>query len=365
MEITIGDPRNIMKKQLLCITPDLSQSGAPIALYGLLLIISQKEEYSINILTYGSGELLSDYAGLVVYDHIEILNGLNPTPEFRNRIQSSYDIVILNTAAVYPFAFYFQNLNIPVYWWIHEAPALIEESFPGFPNPHLLSPNFRLFASSAGASAAFNNHYAYDIHTLPVPVYKPDAIKQDLPFELPQNRIIFAIPSAYTYIKGQDILLSAIRALPDEYRQKSYFVFCGYSLEKQAEYKKNLINTAAELDNVLMLDNLPKETVYSLMSNCHCVIAPSRIDTIPLTIVEGMMFNKLTLVSSDTGISHYIKDCHNGFIFNNSEELLKRLLLIINDYNSLKLISERGADIYNKYFSPASVSSVCNDIGLL
>lgn len=353
-----------MEKKLLCITPDLSLSGAPTALYGLLLIINSKKKYNISILTYGSGELLSDYADLAGYDHIEILNGLNPTPEFRCRIQSSYDIVILNTAAVYPFAFYFQNLDIPVYWWIHEAPSLIYESFPGFPNPHLLSPNFRLFASSEGASAVFHEQYTYDINTLPVPVYKPDVIKQGLPFELPQDRIIFVIPSAYTYIKGQDILLSAIQALPDEYRQKSYFVFCGYSLEKQAEYKRSLINAAAELNNVLMLDNLPRETVYSLICNCHCVVAPSRIDTIPLTIVEGMMFNKLTLVSSETGISYYIKDCYNGFVFNNSDELLKRLLLIINDHGSLKHISEKGHDIYIDYFSPDAVASVCDEINI-
>ena len=129
-----------MKKRLLCITPDLSQSGAPIALYGLLRIIRRNNKYEIFILTYGAGELLASYSDLVGQDHIDILDGLNPTSEFRQRLQKNYDVIFLNTAAVYTFSFFYQNLDLPVYWWIHEAPSLIEDSFPGFPNPHLLSP---------------------------------------------------------------------------------------------------------------------------------------------------------------------------------------------------------------------------------
>ncbi len=351
-----------MKKQLLCITPDLSLSGAPIALYGLLRILIQNNKYDIYVLTYGSGDLLNPYRELLGYEHIEVLDHLSPSIEFRYRLQHNYDIILLNTAAVYTFSFYFQNTEIPVYWWTHESPALIEDSYPGFPNPHLLSPNFTLL--TAGAPEAFCNHYSYELKTLPVPVYTPDKINQDLPFALPEDRILFVIPSAYTYIKGQDILLSAIQSLPIEFRQKSYFIFCGYSLEKQAEYKHNVLSMASGLDNVLMLENLPQEIVYSLINKCHCVVAPSRIDTLPTTIVESLMFHKLALVSDNAGISYYIRDCVNGFVFSNPDELVKRLLLIISDHSSLSNISENGYLIYKNTFSPEAVASVCEEIGL-
>lgn len=35
-------------KRLLCITPDLSQSGAPIALYGLIRILKQKKNLTLD-----------------------------------------------------------------------------------------------------------------------------------------------------------------------------------------------------------------------------------------------------------------------------------------------------------------------------
>lgn len=353
-----------MKKNLLCITPDLSRSGAPIALYSLIRILKQKSDYDINVLTYGSGDLLGSYEQLIGIKNIEIIEGLDPSVRFKKHLQNDYDVILLNTVAVYAFSFFFQNTEIPVYWWIHEAPELIEFSVPEFPNPHLLSTNFQLLASSAGAAKTFHEHYAYDISSLPVPVYKPKEANQKLPFVLPEGKVLFVIPSAYTYIKGQDILLSAIQSLPIEFKEKSYFIFCGYSLEKQAEYKHNVLNMASGLDNVLMLENLPQNTVYSLINKCHCVIAPSRIDTIPLTIVEGLMYHKLALVSDNTGISYYIRDCVNGFVFSNPDELFKRLLLIISDHSSLSNISESGYLIYNNNFSPEAVASICEGIGL-
>lgn len=349
-------------KRLLCITPDLSQSGAPIALYGLIRILKQKKKFDIRIMTYGTGDLLHSYADLLGDNHITILNSLNPTPEFRHKLQNEYDLVLLNTSAVYPFSFFFQNTVIPVYWWIHEAPELIEDSFPSFPNPLLLSPNFHLFAPSAGAADCFRLHYSCNISVLPVPVFEPEYPLPEITLSIPDDRIIFLIPGAFSYIKGQDILLSAILSMPNDYRNKSFFIFCGYTLDKQIEYKNAIRNTASGMDNVLMLENLPHEEIYSLLNRCHCVIAPSRIDTVPLTIIEGMMFNKIVLASDRTGVSYYIQDCKNGFVFKDQEELLKRLLLIISDYDSLNMIAGSGNIVYREIFSSDSVSDLIDII---
>ena len=352
------------KKKLLCITPNLTLSGAPIALLELLKILAKRDDREIYLLTYGNGALEYSFEAVIGRDHVEILDGLNPTKEFRYKLQHDYDIILLNTAATCTFSFFFQNTDVPVYWWIHEAPSLIEDSFKEFPNPHLLSDNFRLFTSSSGSSELFREHYSYDISDLPVSIPEPDITAITLPFNIPDDRIIFLIPAAYSYIKGQDILFKAIRQLPEEYRQRSFFIFCGYSLEKQLDYKNSLFNASSSFENVLMLEALSQEEVYAIMSKSHCIVAPSRIDTVPLTIVEGMMFNKLVLVSSNTGISHYIRDCVNGFVFNDIDELLKRLLLIINEASSLTGIATKGHLIYEEHFSPSAVSKRCREIGL-
>ncbi len=358
-------PKGISQvKRLLCITPDFNKTGAPLALLGLLKLLIEKNYYDIYVLTYGNGPLKKHFESLIGKDHVKILNGLNPTSELRYKLQNDYDIVLLNTVAVYIFALYYQNTNTPVYWWIHEAPEMIDDSFPAFPNPHLLSPNFSLFTPSKGAAEWFNKRYLFNISVLPVPIYNSCTSVDDIPVQIPEDRIVFFIPGAYSYIKGQDILLSAISSLPENFKNVSLFVFCGYTLDKQIEYKKHIIEMAAEADNVLMLEDLPQKTVYALMQRSHCIVAPSRIDCLPTTIAEGLMFKKICLVSDHTGISYYINDCVNGFIFSNQDELVKRLLLIINDHMQISNISNKGYELYSAVFSPTAVATVLDNIGL-
>ena len=354
-----------MRKKLLCITTGFHRSGAPIALYGLLRILCRNDNYDISILAYEDGEMHTYYCDLIGTSNIELIDALPCTKEFRDKIQNEYDLVILNTSVVYPFLFFFQNTSIPVYWWIHESPNLIESSCPGFPNPNLLSPNFRLFASSSGAQEIFRSYYSYNnISVLPVPIFMPHHSVDTLSLSVPDDRCVFFIPAAYTYIKGQDILLKAIASLPANYIDRSFFVFCGYSLEKQSEYKSIIMQMASKLDNVVMLDNLSHEETMCIMDRSHCIVAPSRIDTIPMTIVEGMMLKKIALVSDSTGISHYIEDCQNGFVFKDHDDLVKRLLLIISDYENFTNIAENGHFIYKDFFSPDAVDKICSSIGL-
>ena len=111
------------------------------------------------------------------------------------------------------------------------------------------------------------------------------------------------------------------------------------------------------MNNVLMLEDQPQEILYSLMNRCQCIAAPSRIDCLPTTIAEGLMFEKICLISSHTGISSYIKDCISGFVFSDSEELVKRLLLIIDDYESLHKIAAMGHKVYLDVFSPEAIEN--------
>lgn len=354
-----------MNKRLLCVTTGFDATGAPIALYRLLKVLSVSKQYDIHVVGFETGEMISDYAALLGTSSIEILNELPYAEKQRNRFRSDYDVILLNTAVVCDFYNFFQNLSIPVYWWIHEAPAMIMKECPGFPDPHYLSSNFHLLTSSAGASSLFSDHYSFDAPDLPVPVFYPEKPLPEIPIDIPDDIVLFVIPSAYTYIKGQDILLHAIKSLPDDYRSKAIFLFFGYTLPKEEDYKNRLIQLADTLDNVILLDALPQIDAYALMNKADCIIAPSRIDTIPLTVVEGMMFNKLVLVSSNTGISSYITDCVNGFVFSDHDELIKRLLLIISDRNNLKRISDGGHNIYSEFFSPDSVSKRCSELGIL
>ena len=92
------------------------------------------------------------------------------------------------------------------------------------------------------------NIYDFDLDVLPMPIKE---VSDDSDNNSAGNKVCFFIPAAYTYIKGQDILLSAISRLPAEMARACQFVFCGYTLEGQKEYydKIDLKKTAEEIQS--------------------------------------------------------------------------------------------------------------------
>ena len=105
------------------------------------------------------------------------------------------------------------------------------------------------------------------------------------------NKVIFVIPAAYTYIKGQDIMLDAILSLPKQYSDQARFLFCGYKVEGQEEYYEKIIKISEKIECVEHLGKLNIDEIYQLYANSDCVIAPSRTDPTPTTIVEVIYSN--------------------------------------------------------------------------
>ena len=177
--------------------------------------------------------------------------------------------------------------------------------------------------------------------------------------------ILTYLPKDIETMKGQDILLNAIISLPQDMQDRSEFVFCGYGLPGQEDYYNSIKDIIVKLPNARDLGRLTREEVYDWYKRCDCVVAPSRVDSNPASIIEGMMFKKHVIASSDTGVSHYMRDCENGFVFSNNDELIKRLMLIISDKASLTGISEAGYQLYKSRFSPEAIKQDLRDNGIL
>ena len=347
-------PRSSYSKRALIIVPDMSLNGAQTVLLGLLDIF-RNLSYSLTIISSEDGEYREKYTskGAIVV----IRPYVAASEEFKEYMRSRYDLVFINTSSCLPYVYYFINTGVRTIWWLHESKTQLESTGTRIPAPQLLSPNLTIVAVIRSVQNGLREMFGYTVPILPLPV--PDQSEgsvtaQNCAFD---NKVIFFIPAAYTMIKGQDILLSAIAKLPPEFADRSEFIFCGYELPGQKEYSERIKEIAAKFPNVRMLGALSQEEVFNYYRMCDCVVAPSRIDSAPTSIIEAMMFGRLTLVSSNTGISNYMTDCVNGFIFTNEDELFKRLLLIINDIASLRSIGEKGRLIYEAEFSKEAVTA--------
>ncbi len=353
------------KKDILVLVPDLELNGAQVVLNELLKLPYFKEK-SIELIAPARGAFEASYRQMGI--EVLIRPFIAGDEAFRRHIQEDYKRVLVNTSSCVMYLMYFQNTKVPVYLWLHETFAQMEVEKNGFLDPRLYSPNINIMAvTEAVREGLIKKYSAVKTRFLPMPVadrndgsaFEIDRIDPEI-LEKVTGKILFFLPAAYTSIKGQTVLINAILSLPAEYREKAHFLMCGYKLPDQGHYYEGLKSICEKIPEVTMLDALDREEVYFWYSVCDCVLAPSIVDATPTSIVEAMMFGKITLISDATGIAHYLRDCQSSFIFPSEdvEEFKKRIMLIIHDYGMLDKIGLEGRRIYEEVFSPAHVNEL-------
>ncbi|MEQ8213803.1 MAG: glycosyltransferase [Smithellaceae bacterium] len=152
-------------------------------------------------------------------------------------------------------------------------------------------------------------------------------------------------------VKGQDVLIKAcavLRARGTAFR--CYLVGAG-------EERKNLEELIAGLsleENVVMTGRLEDADVTKLIGNVHCLVIPSRSESIPLVLSEGISAKKPFIVSN-VGDMGYLAEKYNlGYVFSSeNHDELARALTKMND-------TELRTSFYNKesYEELASILSV-------
>ena len=303
--------------------------------YAVTIIASEDDVYRDKYLKIGARIAIRQYVSCA--------------EEFKDYMRS-YDLVFLNSSSTIPYLYFFINTSTKTILWLHESEEQLKNTNLLLPPPQLLSPNIMICGVTKKVRQGIRNLYNFDTEILHMPIREESSS-----FEKTDDKVRFFIPAAYTFIKGQDILLEAISKLPAQYMDKSEFIFCGYTLDGQKEYYERIMKMGEMLGNVTILGSIDRAEVYEYYRKCDCVIAPSRIDSTPTSIVEAMMFKKLVIVSSGAGISEYITDCVNGFVYADSEGLFQRLLLVISDLAKLGPVADKGYELYKGYFDPCAV----------
>lgn len=342
--------------KMLVIIPDLELTGAMMVLMELLSIFKNKG-LALYVLSAGTDgkfrkKLTEQGAVVFIRPYVKCDNA------YRNFLEEGFDYVFLNSACCFYYAYYFMNQPTKVFWWFHETKEQLDTMQAEFLNLSLLSDNFTLLGVTKNVVQGIKERFGINIENMPMPI-------RDCYAKSEQNeKVLFFMPAAYTFIKGHDILLSAIAMLPKEYLERAQFIFCGYHLPEQEEYYKKIKEIVQKLPSIVFLDEIERNEVYEWYRRCDCVLAPSRIDATPTTIIEAMMHRKLCIVSDATGISSYMTDCVNGFIFpsTNVQELLKRILLVIDARNDLTGVAEAGRKIYEEFFSVEAVEKKVDQI---
>lgn len=164
------------------------------------------------------------------------------------------------------------------------------------------------------------------------------------------NRICFVTIGYVEARKGQDILVEAIKALPDELRKKAVFYLVGQNTSVMAQGLKDELEHIPE---IRMLGVVDREQINEILESADGLICPSREDPMPTVAAEAMMHGVPCIVSDATGTAAYIHEGVEGFVFQseNVQQLTAKLQWCIENKGSLSQMGGRARKVYEAHFS--------------
>lgn len=167
-----------------------------------------------------------------------------------------------------------------------------------------------------------------------------------------ENKITtFTVIANHVPLKGLDVLLDALRYIPEGMYKQCRFLFAGKTYDNEyGEMVRNCIDKYAGCE---YLGELSRKRMFEVYSKTDVVIIPSRRDSLPLIATEAMMMKKPCIISDSIGTTEYVKHKYNGLVFQNEnkEELADRICWCLKNKKDLKVIAENARKTYEKWFT--------------
>ncbi len=235
-----------------------------------------------------------------------------------------------------------------VVWWLHEDSedwyTESREKFPAIFSDKWMD-NVKIECVSDIAAGLFEKYFPEkEIGILPFGI--PDC---GIQIKKNNNKIRFGIFARLSERKGQHILLEAIKCVDNCLLDKIEILFVGLNIDKNLKYDKNELAYRC----ITCLGEQTHEKTLDIMRVVDVVVCPSLVESMSMTVIEGMMMGKLCVVSDNTGISKFIENNINGILFRNKdvEELARIIENIALNYDEYVEIGKEARITYEKQFS--------------
>lgn len=150
--------------------------------------------------------------------------------------------------------------------------------------------------------------------------------------------------------KGQDILLRAIKGLPDSVRERCEFYIAGHD---RTMFGEEIRRGSEGMGEIVFTGSVDRERIHGLLESSDILVCPSRQDSMPTVAAEAMMHAVPCIVSDAAGTAAYIHDGEDGFIFpsEDAQALTEKLSWCVANREKLAETGKNARKLYEQYFS--------------
>ena len=340
--------RNNSAEKVLILSVELGYTGGTIvAVYAAMALIDRGYEVVLGA-PRGDKDFIDEALGMGVDI---ILYGILAFAKGDELLWiNDFDKVIVNTFQMINCACVVSRLK-PTYWWLHESLIVYEWILGGCDAEKIEDfSKISIYAVSDVAKKNFQEYYP-DIKIGSLPYGIPDKMTS-VDYKRRKDKLIFAIIGNVVEIKGHDVLLGAISKLSMEEKRDSEFWIIGRSVDGGPFDEKIKRMAGAEI-HVKIIGQLDRKSIEEIYPQIDVVVNPSRQDSLPTVVAEGMMYGKVCITTNVTGMAQYIHDGENGFVCDveSVDALCEKIRWIISNKDKLSEIGGNARKTYITYFT--------------
>ena len=344
------------KRSILLFSHELSLTGAPAVLRDMAHVL-RSQGNNVAFISPFDGPmretLVSDGFPVILFENVYVSDNQREFLQFAKCFQ----LIVCNTVVTFRAIPYLGTINVPVVWWIHDSQESYNEGGFGNIMPKEIPANVRILCGGEYARRQLLTYYPQysaevflygttDNAILRVEEPNGISVKKD-------GKFLFICVGTIENRKGQDVLVQAIRWLPEQVREKCKFLFIGKVL--QENIWKDVESLLEEYpETVSYIPQVSPDALQWIYRYADSLICSSRDDPMPVVVTQMQALSKVVICSENTGSAALIKELGGGVVYGNDspEELAEKICYVFSLKRKQRMeICTNARRIYDHCFS--------------
>lgn len=329
--------------KILLMSADLNFGGPSIALFYAAMVL-KKQGYTVVYSSMWDGALkekLTEQGIPVIVDENLPIQTMKQTAWV-----NTFSLIICNTLNFHVFLSE-RDTEIPVIWWFHD-PRFFYDGVDRDVFGKISLENLKAVSVGPVPETAVKE-FLPDMKCEEL-LYGVGDIEAEYVKKKSSDVIRFITIGFLEDIKGHDVLLKAVRLLPDSIRQNCEFYIVGHN---KTLFGEKIKDESREFHEIIFTGSVKRDRIHELLSASDVLICPSKQDAMPTVAAEAMMHSLPCIISDVIGTAAYIADGRDGIIFEsgNAQMLAGKIAWCVANRDTLGYIGKNARLLYEKKFS--------------
>lgn len=336
-------------RKILVLTHELSLTGAPMVLSHAVHIL-REENVQVTVLSPMDGPLRDTFLRENV--PIIIQNDMDDNEQWLGWA-SEFDLILVNTVVPFRQIQQLGKISTPVLWWLHDAKSGYEDYLQHV-LPNTVPENVSIYSVSKYADDALKTYrpeYKSELLFYGLRDKGKEQIKTAKKIEGTAGKKVFVNVGTMIRRKGQDILVEAVRQLPESIRKQCLFLFIGKCIDQDI-FQQVLKLEQDYPEEVRQIDAVPHDEIFDLYRQATAVICSSRDDPLPTFMSETMMVSGICICSENTGTASVIRHGKNAFLYEKDDpKRLAQCIQMVVKNGDMEQVRIEARKTFEQYFT--------------